>query len=63
MFVLLRGRSRLEAFRIGREMEQAVTALNPKPVKLKFEKVLHHSIDTFLEKNVSISIQGWVMDL
>ena len=39
LFILLRGRSRDEAFDIGREIVDAVTADNPKPVKLKFEKV------------------------
>lgn len=39
MFVLLPGASREEAFRAGREMAAAVTASNPAPVKLKFEKV------------------------
>ena len=39
MFVLLKGMSIEEAFRIGREISAAVTADNPKPVKLKFEKV------------------------
>lgn len=39
MFVLLKGRSKEEAFRIGQEIAVKVTADNPKPVKLKFEKV------------------------
>ena len=39
MFVLLKGASKEEAFRIGKEIGDRVTALNPKPVKLKFEKV------------------------
>ena len=39
MFVLLRGVSKDEAFRIGREICDCVTGDNPKPVKLKFEKV------------------------
>ncbi|XP_061603090.1 DNA polymerase zeta catalytic subunit [Cololabis saira] len=39
MFVLLRGATKEQAFRIGSEMAEAVTATNPKPVKLKFEKV------------------------
>jgi DNA polymerase zeta len=39
MFVLLPGRTKESAFRIGAEMAEAVTALNPSPVKLKFEKV------------------------
>ncbi|GIL62894.1 hypothetical protein Vafri_17102, partial [Volvox africanus] len=39
MFVLLPGRSRKEAFRIGGEIAAAVTAANPTPVTLKMEKV------------------------
>ena len=39
VFVLLKGRTKEEAFRIGAEMAKAVTDDNPKPVKLKFEKV------------------------
>ncbi|GLD93414.1 hypothetical protein PINS_up002006 [Pythium insidiosum] len=39
LFVLLRGRSKHEAFRIGQEIADAVTAANPRPVTLKMEKV------------------------
>lgn len=39
LFVSLPGRSREEAFKIGNDIADAVTAMNPKPVKLKFEKV------------------------
>ncbi len=39
VFVLLQGRSKEEAFKIGAEIAEAVTQENPKPVKLKFEKV------------------------
>ena len=39
MFILLRGASKDEAFSIGKEIAEEITALNPKPVKLKFEKV------------------------
>lgn len=39
MFVLLEGRSREEAHRIGEEIAAAITAMSPPPVKLKFEKV------------------------
>lgn len=39
VFVLLAGRSRSEAFVIGREIADAVTQTNPSPIKLKFEKV------------------------
>lgn len=34
-------RSREEAFRIGAEIAREVTASNPPPVTLKFEKVYH----------------------
>ncbi|CAK9831820.1 DNA polymerase zeta catalytic subunit [Anthophora retusa] len=44
LFILLRGRSRKEAFEIGAEIADTVTAANPPPVKLKFEKVLQPSI-------------------
>lgn len=39
MFVLVPGKSKAEAFRIGAEIVAAVTKDNPKPVKLKLEKV------------------------
>ncbi|GMH43547.1 hypothetical protein BSKO_11469 [Bryopsis sp. KO-2023] len=39
MFVLLEGRTREEAFRIGKEIAKSVTAANRTPVELKMEKV------------------------
>jgi DNA polymerase elongation subunit (family B) len=39
MFVLLPGRTKESAFRIGGEIADAITAQNPSPIKLKFEKV------------------------
>ncbi|XP_058470298.1 DNA polymerase zeta catalytic subunit [Solea solea] len=39
MFVLLKGATKEQAFKIGNEIAEAVTATNPKPVRLKFEKV------------------------
>ncbi len=44
MFVLLKGRSLSEAFKIGKEIADAVTAANPSPVKLKLEKVYAGSV-------------------
>ncbi|CAG7964298.1 unnamed protein product [Penicillium nalgiovense] len=41
LFVYLKGRTRDQAFDIGEEIAQAVTDQNPRPVKLKFEKVYH----------------------
>ena len=39
VFVLLKGKSKEEAFDIGEEMAKVVTLDNPPPMKLKFEKV------------------------
>lgn len=39
LFVYLKGRSKDEAFDIGAEIAKTVTNMNPRPVKLKFEKV------------------------
>ncbi|KAK3902219.1 hypothetical protein C8A05DRAFT_15695 [Staphylotrichum tortipilum] len=41
LFVYLKGRTREQAFDIGDEMAKAITDMNPRPVKLKFEKVYH----------------------
>lgn len=50
LFVLLKGASKDEAFRIGKEIVEAVTADNPKPVKLKFEKVFKVLTTTLVAK-------------
>ena len=41
LFVHLKGRTRAEAFDMGEQIAKAVTNMNPRPVKLKFEKVYH----------------------
>ncbi|PSS03270.1 hypothetical protein BD289DRAFT_478735 [Coniella lustricola] len=41
LFVHLKGRTREQAFDIGNEIAKAITDMNPRPVKLKFEKVYH----------------------
>ncbi|KAG6005557.1 hypothetical protein E4U54_000315 [Claviceps lovelessii] len=41
LFVYLKGRSRDQAFDIGNEIAKAITDMNPRPMKLKFEKVYH----------------------
>ncbi len=41
LFVYLKGRTRDQAFDIGAEMAKAISDMNPRPVKLKFEKVYH----------------------
>jgi DNA polymerase zeta len=35
----LRGKTKEQAFRIGQDIADTVTARNPSPIKLKFEKV------------------------
>jgi DNA polymerase zeta len=41
LFIHLKGRTKDQAFTIGEEIAAAVTEANPRPVKLKFEKVYH----------------------
>ncbi|KAJ4358509.1 DNA polymerase zeta [Didymosphaeria variabile] len=41
LFVYLKGRTRDQAFTIGEEIAEAITRRNPRPMKLKFEKVYH----------------------
>ncbi|KAI8374784.1 hypothetical protein BD560DRAFT_393226 [Blakeslea trispora] len=44
MFVYFPGKTKEEAFKLGREIAEAVTRMNPAPVKLKFEKIYHPSV-------------------
>lgn len=39
LFIYLHGRTKEQAFLIGNEMADAITAQNPAPIKMKFEKV------------------------
>ncbi|KAK4452812.1 hypothetical protein QBC34DRAFT_397046 [Podospora aff. communis PSN243] len=41
LFVYLKGRTREQAFKIGAEIAKEITDMNPRPIKLKFEKVYH----------------------
>ncbi|KAH6688853.1 DNA polymerase family B [Plectosphaerella plurivora] len=41
LFIYLKGRTRDQAFDLGNEIAQAITDMNPRPIKLKFEKVYH----------------------
>ncbi len=41
LFVYMPGSTRERAFKIGEEIAQVITEQNPKPMKLKFEKVYH----------------------
>ncbi len=44
LFVYLPGKTKADAFRLGKEMASHITHINPAPVKLKFEKVYHPCI-------------------
>lgn len=39
LFIYLKGRTKDQAFDIGNEIAQTITKMNPRPIKLKFEKV------------------------
>lgn len=58
MFVLLKGRTRDEAFRIGEEIASAVTSLNPHPVTLKMEKVYHPCVLLTKKRYVGYSYES-----
>ncbi|KAH3678375.1 hypothetical protein WICMUC_001392 [Wickerhamomyces mucosus] len=58
LFVYLPGRSREEAFKIGKEMADFVTSKNPDPVTLKFEKVYHPSILMAKKRYVGYSFES-----
>lgn len=40
MFVMVKGATKERAFEVGNEIVAAVSKVNPKPVKLKLEKVI-----------------------
>ncbi|SCV68725.1 BQ2448_846 [Microbotryum intermedium] len=39
LFIYLPGKSKDDAFKIGHEMADTITSMNPRPIRLKFEKV------------------------
>lgn len=41
LFIYLKGRTKDQAFDIGTEIAKEITDMNPRPIKLKFEKVYH----------------------
>ena len=40
LFVYLPGKTREQAFDIGDDIAKTITQMNPRPIRLKFEKVL-----------------------
>lgn len=58
MFVLCKGVTRHRAFEIGHEIAAAVTAANPAPIKLQFEKVYHPSVLVTKKRYVGWKYEG-----
>ncbi|KAH7435487.1 hypothetical protein KP509_06G067000 [Ceratopteris richardii] len=58
MFVLLKGRTKSEAFEIGEEIADAITELNPHPVTLKMEKVYHPCVLMTKKRYVGYSYEN-----
>lgn len=61
MFVVLPGRTKDEAFKIGDAIADEVTKRNPKPVKLKFEKVIDPdgcNLLNFIELIIDLFLAG-----
>jgi hypothetical protein len=52
LFVYLKGKTKEQAFRIGYDIADAITRLNPVPVKLKFEKVCSFVFQTRLASRI-----------
>ncbi|ROT41693.1 DNA polymerase family B [Sodiomyces alkalinus F11] len=58
LFVYLKGRTREQAFDIGHEIAKAITDMNPRPVKLKFEKVYHPCVLLAKKRYVGYKYEG-----
>ena len=58
LFVQLRGRSLADAWAIGQEIANDVTAINPKPVCLKLEKVYMGSFLVSKKRYVGYKFEG-----
>ncbi|XP_066138537.1 DNA polymerase zeta catalytic subunit isoform X3 [Euwallacea fornicatus] len=58
LFVLVPGRTKEEAFEIGKQIADAVTADNPDPVKLKLEKVYQPCILQTKKRYVGYMYEG-----
>jgi DNA polymerase elongation subunit (family B) len=52
LFIYLQGKSKDQAFRIGHDIADSITALNPAPIKLKFEKVIYYDILVGSDANI-----------
>lgn len=56
LFVHLPGKTKDEAFQVGNAIADAITRTNPKPVKLKFEKVRNKQYQRTLLKQAGLYV-------
>jgi DNA polymerase zeta len=52
----LPGKTKEQAFSIGYEIAEAITAMNPSPIKLKFEKVISHEPSSGTQLRISLQV-------
>ncbi|KAI5777372.1 hypothetical protein EDC01DRAFT_713904 [Geopyxis carbonaria] len=57
LFIHLKGKTKAEAFDIGEEIANRVTAANPQPIKLKFEKVYHPCVLLAMKRYVGFKYE------
>lgn len=60
MFVVLRGASKEDAFKIGKEIAEKVTSIMPRPVKLKFEKVRRAVARVVIHGSTCFNGMAWI---
>lgn len=58
LFINFPGKSKEDAFKIGKEIANKVTSMNPEPIKLKFEKVYHPCILLAKKRYVGYSYES-----
>ena len=63
LFVYLKGRTKEEAFDIGEEIAKTITNMNPRPVKLKFEKVYFPSVLLTKKRYVGFKYESKKQDI
>lgn len=58
LFVYLPGKSKSDAFKIGKKIASKITKMNPDPIKLKFEKVYFPSVLLTKKRYIGWSFEG-----
>ncbi|KIO08270.1 hypothetical protein M404DRAFT_22870 [Pisolithus tinctorius Marx 270] len=57
LFIYLKGKTKEQAFRIGQDIADTITVMNPAPIKLKFEKVYLPSVLLAKKRYVGFSFE------